>query len=324
LNENQDHELYFNIHKYAGFNASLGTGYPIKLHKFKSSKSGSGSLKVDWKVPRDSKFMQKYRDDPHIHFSVHSSARLDRAHTSKNVKLVHKRNTKRNAVFKSPKNGDAVFVNEPITIQWDPNSLKYFNYYKGTDGLGDEKVPDAVDLLIVSVESKMAYQLANDIANAGIYTTIIPESLLKKGNRFFLVIHDAKEYSRMAWHNGDFELKKRNDGAFRLRRVPYHKFSNSNSSSELPPANVEPPTIEFDVPLWNNTLLFETRGPSNAGHIQRILVGPKACPPQGAALSVLLQMEFGFDGFNVMGRHFALGSASSSPFIIIPQTNFCV
>jgi hypothetical protein len=326
LNANEDHELYFNIHKYAGFNASYGTGYPIKLYKFKSSKTGDGSLKVDWKVPHDSKFMQKYRDAPHIHFSVHSSARLDRAHTSKNAKLVHKRSTTRNAVFKSPKKGDTIFVSDPITIQWDPNSLKYFDYYKGTDGLGVEKVPEAVDLLIVSVESKMAYELANDVANTGSYSTTIPESLLKKGKRFFLVIHDANEYSRMAWHNGNFELKKRPKSVFRFRRVPDKKVSNSNSSEDLPPANVEPPTIEFDVPLWNNTLLFETRGSveQRGGHIQRNLAGPKACPPQGAALSVLLQMEFGFDGFNVMGRHFALGSTSSSPFIIIPQTNFCV
>ena len=324
LNENEDHELYFNIHKYMGFNASLGTGYPIKLHKFKSSKSGSGSLKVEWKVPHDSKFMQKYRDAPHIHFSVHSSARLERAHTSKNAKLVHKRNTKRNAVFKSPKNGDSVFIGEPITIEWEPNSLKYFDYYKGTDGLGVEKVPEAVNIIIVSVESKTAYQLENDIKNTGKYTTKIPESLLKRGKRFFLVIHDAKEYSRMAWHNGDFELKKRPDGLFRFRRVPDKRISTSNSSEELPPANVEPPTIEFDIPLWNNTLLFETIGPSNIGHIQRILVGPSACSPQQAALSVLLQMEFGFDGFNIMGRHFSMGSTSSSPFIIIPQTNFCV
>ena len=323
LNANEDHELYFNIHKYAGFNASYGTGYPIKLHKFKSSKTGDGSLKVDWKVPHDSKFMQKYRDAPHIHFSVHSSARLDRYHTNKNAKLLHKRNTERNAVFKSPKNGDSIFVNEPIRIQWDPNSLKYFDYYKGTDGLGVEKVPDAVNLIIVSVESKMAYQLANDVANTGTYLTALPESLLKTGKKFFLVIHDASEYSKMAWHNGDFELKKRPESIFRFRRVPDKKVSNS--SLELPPANVEPPTIEFDVPLWNNTILFETsRTAQTIGHIQRHLVGPNACSPQQAALSVLLQMEFGFDGFNVMGRHFALGSTSSSPFIIIPQTNFCV
>jgi hypothetical protein len=38
----------------------------------------------------------------------------------------------------------------------------------------------------------------------------------------------------------------------------------------------------------------------------------------------MVQIEFGFDGFTVLGRQVDLGAVSSNPFAIIPQTNFCI
>jgi hypothetical protein len=310
LNPNEKHELYFNLQH---SDLQDAPGFPIKTHVFKSSRTGKGSVRVDWIVPHDSKLMQKdaTNKDPKIYFSVHSSARLNRFHTDKKIKLGQKKDRLSGPhIFQYPHGGSIVPTNSKIQIKWDKNQMKFFNHYPGTDGMGEDVVSPKVSLIIVTINGTNtdAYQLANHISNTGAYETVLPEFLRTLGQRFFLVIHDSNEYTKMAWHPGTFSLTP-----------PRIRYPVVNHTNTLDKVYVEPPILENGCPLWGNcsTLTFvvpETQ--------RRLANGPKTCP--NAALSLLLQVEFGFDGFTLLGKKYALGSRTSNPFTIIPQTNFCI
>ena len=300
LNPNEEHELYFNLH-----HSLKDSGYPVAKHNFKSSKTGKGIVVVDWTVPHDSVLMQRNSGTPKQHFSVHSSARLERFHSDKKIKLLHSQGS---SVFQYPQDGSIVSIDKNITIKWDKNKMKYFKHLPGTDGMGEDKVSPKVSIIIVSKEGNDAYQLVNNIDNKGEYRMKLPEILRYLGKRFFLVIHDSNEYSKMAWHHGTFQL------APPRRRVPL------NGTLELPYTYVEPPILDNGLPLWG----LGTNSSLKIPEIQsrRLDIGPLNCP--NSALSLLLQVEFGFDGFTLLGNKYTLGSTHSNPFTLIPQKNFCL
>lgn len=303
LNPNEKHELYFNL-----YNSAKESGFPIMKHAFKSSSTGKGTVNVEWSVPHDSTLMQNGSDEPRTHFSVHSSARLDRFHSSKKIKLVQKRNWFGSSVFQYPRDKSVVVTGKKMSVKWDKNQLKYFRHRPGTDGLGEEKVSPKVSIIIVSEKMHTAYQLANDINNSGSHEIVLPDALHLLGTRFFLVIHDAKEYTKMAWHHGTFTLSPPR------RRVHF------NETLGLEPVYVEPPIVDGGVPLWGNNVTVEALQISLPN--RRLEIGPTNCP--NSALSLLLQVEFGFDGFTLLGKKYTLGSTHSNPFTIIPQKNFCL
>jgi hypothetical protein len=301
FNPSEKHELYFNIHK-----PEFANGYPIKMVSFLSSHSGNGSVVFDWTVPYDNKFAGTKRD---VEFSVHSSARLDRFYSNKKVKILQKREPRGEPIFTFPESGDVLTVNQPIFIIWNKNGMRYFKHKQGSDGIGSDESPKKVGIVLVCDDTKRAYQLANNIDNSGSHIAALPETLLSLCKRFFLAIHDADEYTKIHWMPGSFSLKKRH---FRIRQAPVRPIS-------LVPVNIEAPLIENGLPLWNNTLLILK---TNTSRINRRLASSTSCP--NAALSVMLQIEFGFDGFTLMGHRTSLGSTTSNPFTIIPQKNFCV
>jgi hypothetical protein len=308
LNPNENHEFYFNLHK----NGDNSKGYPIKIHKFKSSKSGSGEERIEWKVPYDTKFTQNNCKHPDTKISVHSSAKLDRYYLPDKLCLSHRRNYIKNPTFEYPKDGEVYDTSRKMHIKWEKNRLKYFKHMPGTDGLGSEQNPNKISVVIVSHNNGKAYQLANNINNTGSYYASIPDSILSNGEQFFMVIHDARENSHIAWQNGNF----------RLRKPVYDNDITHNRKIEintLLPVNFAPPILEDNIPLWNTNQPINNV--SNNVQIRRSLAGPNNC--QNAALSILLQIEFGFDGFTVLGHKYSLGSTVSNPFAIIPQTNFC-
>jgi hypothetical protein len=93
-----------------------------------------------------------------------------------------------------------------------------------------------------------------------------------------------------------------------------------NGTAELPYTYVEPPVVDNGLPLWGlgaNSSLVIPKIQS-----RRLDIGPSNCP--NSALSLLLQVEFGFDGFTLLGKKYTLGSTHSNPFTIIPQKNFCL
>jgi len=303
LNPNEEHELYFNLHH----NGSFGLGVPIKKHNFKSSRSGKGTVTVEWNVPHDSKLMQKDDDTPRTHFSVHSSARLDRFHSDKKTKLTQKREWVGPSIFQYPNDKSVVPTGQKISIKWDKNQMKYFKHRPGTDGMGEDKVSPKVSL-IIAVENGTAYQLANNIDNSGTHETTLPDELRNLGKKFFLIIHDFEEYTKMAWHHGTFTLTPPR------RRIPL------NATNVLEPVYVEPPIVEHGAPLWGLALTIPEESQDNKNiEVERRLV---TCP--NSALSLLLQVEFGFDGFTLLGKKYTLGSTHSNPFTIIPQKNFCL
>jgi len=303
LNPNEEHELYFNLHHVD--EDSLGPGFPIKKHNFKSSRTGKGTVNVEWIVPHDSKLMQNDNDKPRVHFSVHSSARLDRFHSDKKTKLTQKREWQGPSIFQYPRDKSVVPTGQKISIKWDKNQMKYFKHRPGTDGMGEDKVSPKVSL-IIAVENGTAYQLANNIDNSGSHEITLPDELHNLGKKFFLIIHDFEEYTKMAWHHGTFTLTPPR------RRIPL------NATNELVPVYVEPPIVERGVPLWGLALTVpDELQPKKT--LERRLV---TCP--NSALSLLLQVEFGFDGFTLLGKKYTLGSTHSNPFTIIPQTNFCL
>jgi len=302
FNPNEEHELYFNLHH---SDNKASSGYPIAKHTFKSSGTGKGFVAVDWTVPHDTTLMQRDTEAPKQHFSVHSSARLDRFHSDKKVKLSHRQGS---SVFQYPRDGSVVPIDQVITIKWDKNKMKYFRHRPGTDGMGEDKVSPKVSIIIVSKEGNEAYQLANNINNSGEYRIKLPEILRYLGKNFFLVIHDSNEYSKMAWHHGTFKL------------APPRSHAPLNGSAELPYTYVEPPIVEFGLPLWGLGANSSLTIPEIQS--RRLDIGPSNCP--NSALSLLLQVEFGFDGFTLLGKKYTIGSTHSNPFTLIPQKNFCL
>jgi hypothetical protein len=305
LNPNERHELYFNIHN----DKTQGTGYPVATSTFTTTKTGNGETAVEWTVPHDTKFMQKENEKPATYFSVHSSARLDRFYTPNRIKLLQKHNHKESSIIEFPHNGAVVPTDRHINIRWDKNGLKQFVHQPGTDGMGSQKTPLKVNLIIVAINSKgqrRAYELANHVFNNGIYKIQLSDILRSLGTHFFIVIHDAGEYNRIAWHDGTFTLAK--TGA-NLRK--------NNETNSLIPAYIIPPFVEGSLPLWDysNSSIIHYRE-------HRMLAGPASCP--NSAVSIMLQLEFGFDGFTVLGKQISIGNVRSSPFVIIPQTNICL
>lgn len=309
LNPNENHEFYFNLHK----NGDDSKGYPIKMHKLKSSKSGNGEERIEWKVPHDTKFSQSNCKNPDTQISVHSSAKLDRHYLPDKICLTQRRNYNKNTMFKYPKDGEVYDTSRQMNIKWDKNILKHFKHMPGTDGLGSEQNPNKINIIIVSHNNGKAYQVANNVNNTGSYYVSIPESILNNGDHFFMVIHDARENSRIAWQNGHFKLRKPlydNSNIYNRRR----------EINTLLPVNFAPPILEGGISLWSSKTSNNNSSTNN--DVRRSLAGPNNC--QNAALSILLQIEFGFDGFTVLGRQYSLGSTVSNPFTIIPQTNFCL
>jgi hypothetical protein len=309
LNPNEIHELYFNLHHH-NTNSDSSSGFPIKKHTFKSSRGGKGTVVVDWTVPHDSRLMQSDDKDksPKIHFSVHSSARLDRFRSDMKIRLIQKKDAEVSSIFKYPHDNSIIPTGQKMEIKWEKDKMKYFRHKPGTDGLGEDKVSPKVSLIIVAINNKnesRAYQLLNNIENIGTYEAVLPDILHMLGDKFFLVIHDANEYSKIAWHHGVFRLTPPR------RRIPL------NATNGLEPVYVEPPIVEHGVPLWgNNTQTLEIPELIN---MDRRLV---TCP--NSALSIMLQIEFGFDGFTLLGKKYTLGSTHSNPFVIIPQKNLCI
>ena len=312
LNKNENHELYLSLHNKDGL-------VPIMLHKFTTLGSDRGSVYPEWTVPHDNKFSQ---DGGNIRFSVHSSSRNDRFY-SPSVKIARSRDTTESpVVFRYPVDGSFVPVNKNIKIVWNKNALKYFKHVPGTDGLGSYKNPENVGILVVCEDNQKnvrAYEIAHIIPNSGEHTISLPEVLRSLGEKFFLVIYDIDDFMRMAWQHGSFKLENN------------HVRNIANKCKDLEPAHVTPPIMDTGLPLWNNTfplpivLLYNntnTNTNTNTNVTQRLLIGPDKC--KDASLSILLQIEFAFDGFHLLGKKYSLGATQSNPFILVPQTNFCI
>lgn len=315
LNPNKEHHLFLNLHK----QGDDSNGRPIFMHKFKSSSTGNGETKIDWKIPHDTKLSQRNckKQGPMVDFSVHSSSRLNRYFSNKKICLMQRRNNDKDNIFTYPKDGLTLSTSKNIHIQWKKDGLKHFKNKQGTDGIGVSQIPKKINLAIVSSDNGKAYQLANNINNTGTYYTKFPDDLLKNGHRYFMVIHDSDEYSHIAWQNKGFSLIKPVDN-----HIDKHIPNRNNDSIHLNPIDIFSPVFEDGTRLWN---VVEHRNITTGkiiGKQQRILAGPYKCPRD--SLSIMLQIEFGFDGFTVLGRKMPLGSTASNPFVIIPQTNFCI
>ena len=316
FNPNENHEIYLNIH------TSDGTDKPIVRHFFKSSKTGSGMVHIEWKVPHDSTIMQNDGEQKEMHFSTHSSARLDRFYTKEKIHLSQRRDSDSN-VFQYPRDGSVVPTHKVNTVKWDKNEMKYFKHIPGTDGMGADKISSKVSLIIVAINGNFssAFQLANGIDNNGTYDVRFPEFLHLVGRDFFMVIHDFEEYSKMAWNKGTFKLEPivRNQ----RNKIPVHPI-------RLDPVYIEPPIVENRLPLWGSARSVFTipvaPAPAhvlqNNGTHRELITGPSTCP--STSLSIMLQIEFGFDGFTLLGKTYTLGSTHSNPFTVVPQTNFCI
>lgn len=303
LNPNENYELYFNIHQ----SATKGTGYPIKIHKFRTTHSGSGKIKTEWIVPHDSKFI----GDNSTTFSLHCSCALDRHFTRTRVHLSHARNGE-HSIVRHPYDGTVLPRVKRTVINWDKNGLKYFKHRPGTDGMGGDEVSKRVNLLLVVKDElghSKAYQLANGINNTGLYTIAFPffSAPFYGNKKYFVVIHDSDEYTKMSWQNGFFKFDS---------NMPH---DIDAKMPKLIESYIESPILEDGTLLWGDSVNLH---PLENSFERRQLLGPNTC--RVASLSVLLQIEIGFDGFTLLGKHYTLGSTESSPFVIIPQTNFCI
>jgi len=288
LNPHENHDLYFNLHQ-----GETNQQYPIMTHKFRSSESGSGYVDTAWTVPYDSKFMSNGRS---VKFSVHSNARTNRYFTQNAAKLSM---ACAKPVFNLP---SVITTEKPVQIKWNKDAMRHFEHIKGTDGMGTDVISPKVNLIIVILEgngSSSALQFADNIANTGSYNGVIPDWLRKVGRRFFMAIHDSREYTKMAWDNSTF---------FLIQPILRQRASSPSQTISLDPIYIEP--------IWQNLTTIKNNGNG------RSLLGPTVC--QGASLSLMLQVEFGFNGFTVLGHKFAMGSINSRPYVIIPQTNFCI
>jgi len=299
LNPNKNHDLYFNLH-----HGETKQKYPIMVHKFKSSRTGSGNVDATWTIPYDSKFMS---DGPAVSFSVHSSARLNRYFTKTPVKLTR---TCAKPIFTIP---SELTTNRRVQIKWDRDAMRHFNHIPGTNGMGKDTVSRKVNLILVILDkngSSSAVQFANNIENRGFHNGVIPDELRKIGRKFLMVIHDAKEYTKMAWDNHTFTLTK---PRIHLR---------GQEPISLLPVYVPPPSTDENHILWGNETSILQLSPITMQNQSRKLIGPTKC--HSASLSLMLQIEIGFNGFTILGRSFALGSTTSRPYVIIPQTNYCI
>jgi hypothetical protein len=284
-----------------------GTGTPLAKHTFKTSSTGSGEQTIDWTVPHDSNLMQSNNDGNY--FSIHSSSHLKRYYSDKHH-LMQKRDRRSSNIIQYPSDGIDLPVNVPIDIRWDKYRLGYFRHLPGTDGLGSVKQSKNITLIIIAYDKHgngNAYRLVNDIPNSGQRRVILPASLRNKGDKFKIGIHDSREYTKIGWHHGEFQLS------------PKRQRYEHNNNTELEPILFPAPILDTGFPLWGNNTGMQKHliiRPS------RHLLGPSTCP--GAALSMMLQIEFGFDGFTVLGNKIDIGSVASNPFTIIPQTNYCL
>lgn len=313
FNPNENHELYLTHHhsnEMPSYKSSVsyGTGTPITKHIFKSSHSGKGSQTISWTVPHDSNLMQKNNDG--VYFSVHSNARINRYYSNK-FHLSQNRDRTKSSVVEYPSSGVSVPIHLPIIIKWHNESMKYFRNIPGTDGMGADKVSSNISIIIIAYNknrSSNAYELVNNIVNVGAYKVSLPSWLRSVGEEFTIAIHDSKEYTKIAWHHGKFKLAPRSN--------QYERRDNS----KLEPVNVSPPMLENGLYLWGDYMVSNKQMTSKQS--SRDLAGQTVCP--NSAISIMLQIEFGFDGFTVLGKQMAVGSARSNPFIVIPQTNFCI
>lgn len=312
FNPNEKTELYLTHHhpnEMPSYSSpvSYGTGTPIATYIFKTTSSGSGEFVIDWTVPHDSNLMQRNNDG--VYFSIHSSSHIRRYYSNK-FHLSQNDKRKQSDIIQYPTDGIFVPVNSPIVIKWDKNKMNYFRHLPGTDGMGSTKLSKNVSLFIISFDKNghsNAHELVNNIPNNGNYKIKLRSWLRNTGDKFKIAIRDSKEYTKLGWHHGKFQLSP--------KRQRYELYNNTKLETALFPS----PILDTGLPLWGNSSLSKMRISSRNS---RELIGPNKCP--GAALSVLLQIEFGFDGFNVLGKHVDLGSVCSNPFTIIPQTNICV
>jgi len=301
LNPNEEHHLYFNLHK----PSDSSSGFPIKMHKFRSSKSGNGEIKTEWKIPHDTKFSQDNCNHG-LDFSVHSSSRTDRYFSPKKICIMQRRSGKEESIINYPNNGLSLTINRGFIIKWNKDALKYFKHKPGTDGLGSEEIPNKINILLISVDNGKAYQIAANVNNTGSYYIRFDGPLFNNEHRYFIALHDSNEYSHIAWQKGHFTIKRH---------------THNTSSISFSPVDIESPILENGSQLWKTVESNNTNNNANY-NIRRSLAGPEKCPRE--ALSIMLQIEFGFDGFTVLGKKIPLGSTASNPFVIIPQTNFCL
>lgn len=308
-------ELYFTHHHPDEIpshksSVSYGTGTPIMKYTFKTSSSGSGEQVVEWTVPHDTNLIQTRANGEGNYFSIHSSAHLKRYYSGKYY-LSQKRDRKISDVIQYPREGSSVSTHTPIEIKWNKNVMSFFRHLRGTDGIGSVKTSSNVSIFIIVYDKhgySNAYKLATNILNNGSYKTILPSKLRDIGEKFTIGIHDSREYTKIGWHHGKFHLAP--------KRQRYENNNDTNLELVLFPS----PVLDTGFPLWgNSTILYQQKKMIQQN---RNLIGPNTCA--GASLSVLLQIEFGFDGFTVLGNKVDLGSVCSNPFTIIPQTNFCI
>ena len=243
------------------------------------------------------------------YFSVHSSTHLKRYYSGK-YHLSQKLDRKTSDIIEYPVDGLNVPVNEPINIRWDKKKMSFFRHLPGTDGLGSNKQSANISLVIIAYDNHghgQPYKLANNILNNGQHKVILPSSMRNKGDRFKIGIHDSREYTKIGWHHGTFQLS------------PKRQRYEANNNTDIEPILFPSPILDTGLPLWGNHSIIQK-------HIivrqARRLLGPSSC--HISALSLMLQIELGFDGFTVLGHKVDLGSIVSNPFTIIPQTNFCI
>lgn len=289
---------------------SYGTGTPIMKYTFKTSSSGAGEQIIEWTVPHDTNLIQPRENGEGHYFSIHSSAHLKRQYSGK-YHLSQKRDRKVSDIIQYPTEGSSVSTHTPIEIKWDKKGMSFFRHLSGTDGMGSVKTSSNVSIFIIVYDKRgygNAYKLATNILNNGSYKTILPSKLRNIGEKFTIGIHDSREYTKIGWHHGKFHL------------APKRQRYEDNNGTNLEPVLFPSPILDTGLPLWSNsTILYQQKRMIQP---DRKLIGPNTCPR--ASLSLLLQIEFGFDGFTVLGNKIDLGSVCSNPFTIIPQTNICI
>ena len=207
MNPNEDHTMFLSLHR----DGDESQGYPIAAQNFRTSSTGFGKVRVAWEIPHNTNFDQNTQA-ARWHASVHCSGHnFDRWHSQR----FHIKHSRRNEhmpgpeTFGYPRDGSIVSAGEKTKMRWNRHSLHSFKAIPGTDGMGQETESSRVTIIIVAEDEnglRTAWELASNVPNTGEMDVVFPAFLRSQGRRFFAVMHDALEYSLMAWGSGYFQI----------------------------------------------------------------------------------------------------------------------
>lgn len=345
MNPNEDHIMYFNLHKGRGRDSE--EGYAIVKHHFRASKTGRGEEHVTWEIPHDSRFTQaRESDDGRTHISMHcSSHSFERYHSKQPFKILASRRRERmprEEAWHFPRDGSIVPSGKRTALKWDKQALHSFRPIMGTNGMGSEVIPETINIIIVAEDDngvRTPYDFASQVPNTGIYEASFPDWLRKAGRRFFAVMHDGKEYSKMDWHHGYF-------------RITAPLSANSSAVAQPVVSSVPPPMVDNDR-LWSPPGVAEGPASSTAtspstpaapvqvsisspadddaavGTTESVVNSPSkknlrqlAVTTCKSVISVKLQAQLSFDGLNFLSKAYPVSNAATPPFVILPQKDF--